>query len=223
MATPYAEKRLASSQGLFRSDATTYPVHVGIVNHTMTDALSRGMSDLSPIEQTSVSALLTANSIQDNAQDEQTGHMSPVASPPLTISTNHHFTDTVGSPRNHTSPVRREGLLVRHHANASDVSISQNEDSTALNFSHGVENNVQGAVTTEVGRFPKVSKFAGITYPQVFAKSAEELFKSSTPHIDVMGFFCPTMKFAEEFPLESFDQIPLVDKSVADRYLQREC
>ncbi|KAJ5727507.1 hypothetical protein N7493_005327 [Penicillium malachiteum] len=165
---------------------------------------------------------LTANSIQDNPQDEQTGHMSPIASPPLTINTNNHFTDTAGSPQNHTSPVRRDSLLIRQHENISDVSTPPNQDSTAFNFSHRGENNVQGVVTTEVGRFPKVSKFAGITSPQVFAKSAEELFKSSAPHIDVMGFFCPTMKFAEELPLESFDQVPLVDKSLADRCLQRE-
>ena len=80
---------------------------------------------------------------------------------------------------------------------------------------------VQGVVTTEVGHSPKNSKFAGITSSQVFAKSVEELFKPVAPHIDVMAFFCPTMTFAEELPLRSPDQHPLVDKSIADSCLHR--
>ncbi|KAL3475854.1 fungal-specific transcription factor domain-containing protein [Aspergillus californicus] len=75
---------------------------------------------------------------------------------------------------------------------------------------------VHGVVTTEVGRSPKNSKFAGITSSQVFAKSVEELFKPVAPHLDVMAFLCPTMTFSEELPLRSPIQQPIVDKITAD-------
>lgn len=36
-----------------------------------------------------------------------------------------------------------------------------------------------------------------------------------------MAFFCPTMAFAEELPIQSPDQHPLVDKATADLCLHR--
>lgn len=81
---------------------------------------------------------------------------------------------------------------------------------------------VHGVVTTEVGRFPRNSKFAGLSSPQVFAKSAEEHFKGIAPHINVMEFFCPTMSFAEELPHQPTEHRPLVVKEIADVCIQRK-
>jgi hypothetical protein len=80
---------------------------------------------------------------------------------------------------------------------------------------------VHGVVTTEVGHFPRNSKFAGLSSPQVFAKSAEEHFKGIAPHINVMEFFCPTMSFAEELPHQPSEHRPLVVKEIADVCIQR--
>ncbi|KAL3496579.1 fungal-specific transcription factor domain-containing protein [Aspergillus germanicus] len=76
-----------------------------------------------------------------------------------------------------------------------------------------------GVVTTEVSASPKHSKFAGMTSPQVLAKSVEGLVKSTAPYIDVMAFFCPTMSFAEELQLPLTRTRPLLDKTDADRCL----
>ncbi|KAL3454903.1 fungal-specific transcription factor domain-containing protein [Aspergillus heterothallicus] len=76
-----------------------------------------------------------------------------------------------------------------------------------------------GVVTTEVSASPKHSKFAGITSPQVLAKSIEGLVKDTAPYIDVMAFFCPTMSFAEELQMPLTRTRPLVDKIDADRCL----
>lgn len=81
---------------------------------------------------------------------------------------------------------------------------------------------VHGVITTEVGRFPRNSKFAGLSSPQVFAKSAEEHFKGIAPHINVMDFFCPTMSFAEELPNQPTEHRPLVVKEIADVCIQRK-
>lgn len=81
---------------------------------------------------------------------------------------------------------------------------------------------VHGVVTTEVGRFPRNSKFAGLSSPQVFAKSAEEHFKGIAPHMNVMEFFCPTMSFAEELPHQPTEHRPLMVKEIADPCIQRK-
>ena len=127
-------------------------------------------------------------------------------------SNTYHFADMTGSSPSHASPVESERRLQPLQIHAPEASPAQTVNSATL----------QGVVTTEVGRFPKNNKFAGMTSPQVFAKSAEDIFKSVAPHINVMEFFCPTMKFSEELPLWSSDQHPLIDKGLADLCLQRE-
>lgn len=76
---------------------------------------------------------------------------------------------------------------------------------------------IQGVVVTEAGRFPRKSKYTGMSSGQVLAKSAEELFKQQVPQIDVMRFFCPLMSFAEEIPNTPTYSCSLVDKKTADR------
>jgi hypothetical protein len=75
---------------------------------------------------------------------------------------------------------------------------------------------IQGVVVTETGRFPRKSKYTGMSSGQVLAKSAEELFKHQVGHIDVMKFFCPLMSFAEEIPITPTYSCSLVDKATAD-------
>ena len=76
---------------------------------------------------------------------------------------------------------------------------------------------IQGVVVTEASRFPRKSKYTGMSSGQVLAKSAEELFKHQVPHIDVMKFFCPLMSFAEEISITPTYTCSLVDKVTADR------
>ncbi|KAL4807430.1 fungal-specific transcription factor domain-containing protein [Aspergillus unguis] len=121
--------------------------------------------------------------------------------------------------------ITRDGRSIpRSNANSARVCINRlrlaSEVSSLGPVSRSADS-VHGVVTTEFGRSPKNSKFAGITSPQVFAKSVEELFRPVAPHLDVMAFFCPTMTFSEELPYWSPAQHPLVDKSIADLCLHQ--
>ncbi|KAL1890764.1 hypothetical protein Sste5346_008089 [Sporothrix stenoceras] len=79
---------------------------------------------------------------------------------------------------------------------------------------------VQGVVTTEVGVHPSNAKFAGVSSAQVLGKVAEAVSQPYAPKLNVMDFFCPTMTYAEEFPMAAPSLRPLVDKSVADACVQ---
>ncbi|KAJ5354254.1 hypothetical protein N7541_006818 [Penicillium brevicompactum] len=105
------------------------------------------------------------------------------------------------------------------HVNMPNPSPSQASGFSSPGPASRSADSVHGVVTTEVGHSPKNSKFAGITSPQVFAKSIEELIKPVAPHLDVMKFLCPTMTFSEELSLQSIIQKPILDKVTADSCL----
>ncbi|CAK7235545.1 hypothetical protein SBRCBS47491_009329 [Sporothrix bragantina] len=75
---------------------------------------------------------------------------------------------------------------------------------------------VQGVVTTEVGMNPTNAKFAGVSSAQVLGKVAEAVSQPYAPSLNFMDFFCPTMTYAEAFPLAAPSLRPLVEKSVAN-------
>jgi hypothetical protein len=82
---------------------------------------------------------------------------------------------------------------------------------------------VQGVVTTEVGVYPNNAKFAGVSSAQVLGKVAEAVAQPYAPNLNVMDFFCPTMTYAEEFPMAAASLCPLINKSIADTCVQCEC
>jgi hypothetical protein len=144
------------------------------------------------------------------------GNLSPTPSAISATSNTYQFADTTAPSPSHPSPDERVRQIEPQQTHVPEDSPAQTVNSASF------KDSVQGVVTTEVGRFPKNSKFTGMTSPQVFAKSAEEIFKSVAPNINVMEFFCPNMKFSEELPLWSSDQHPLIEKGLADGCLQRE-
>lgn len=81
---------------------------------------------------------------------------------------------------------------------------------------------LEGVVTVEKARSPRLSKYAGKVSSQVLAKSAEELFQDKEIRIRVMDFYRPLMRFAEEIPMVSSTYRPTIQKPVASQYIEGE-
>ncbi|PYI02718.1 hypothetical protein BO78DRAFT_422282 [Aspergillus sclerotiicarbonarius CBS 121057] len=158
----------------------------------------------------------SANQGQHDPTVSPLGQPSPVAYSQSPNSDLDHLTGTSSRGSAFSSP--NEGTELLPNTSTPDVHLPQLPELSPTKPSSASVGTLQGVITTEVGTFPKNSKFAGMSSPQVYAKSVEELFKSTAPHINVMAFFCPMMTFAEELPLRSPDYRSLVDKSTADRF-----
>ena len=107
-------------------------------------------------------------------------------------------------------------IQTAHYSSHDMANESPNQPSISATTSHQSAQ-LQGVVMIGPGRFPRKSKYAGMSSGQVLAKSAEELFKEQAPQVDVMKFFCPLMSFAEEHSAPKIISKPLVGKAIADR------